>query len=272
MNQDILIHLEAIFGDVRRAVVTSDSPRRDIGERYNPKGDRMKWFDLAADEAVRAYLRDRFPCPVRLLSEEGEPTDIGSGKPEFTMVVDPVDGSENFARGIVPVAMAAALIPAGEPVSVGNVRFALLGDLLSGTVWIAERGHGAWCDEKPVRSRRSAALREAVVALDLSRRRVDPRLDPLIEEAAGVRAFGCAARSLAMVATGEVDAHVDLREDVTPENFLAPALLITESGGRITDPEGRPLPDIKDLTERFSMVAASSPGLHAEILEAIKPR
>jgi fructose-1,6-bisphosphatase len=74
MNKSISIlnHLKSIFEDVQRVVAAGDLGSTRKATR-NAKGDIVKWFDLAADESVCAYLRKHFPCSVVLLSEEGSP-------------------------------------------------------------------------------------------------------------------------------------------------------------------------------------------------------
>src|SRR6185295_5194530 len=113
----LLTHLEALYQAVMQAVSSGSAAGwGELGQ--NAKGDQVKWFDLAADRAVCAYLEQHFPGPVKLLSEEGEPRPFGRGEPEWTMVLDPVDGSQNFARGLAPAAVAIALVPASLPVAV----------------------------------------------------------------------------------------------------------------------------------------------------------
>ena len=141
----LLNNLESIFRNIQRAVTNGDVGYTR-GSARNAKGDSVKWFDLAADEAVCSYLKERFPCTVVLLSEEGPPREFGTGQPEFTIVLDPVDGSDNFARGIAPAGTALALIPYSCPISVETVQYALVGNLVTGQICTAVRGNGAFCD------------------------------------------------------------------------------------------------------------------------------
>ena len=120
----ILHHLKSIFGEVQRVLASGDAGLTREPAR-NAKGDNVKWFDLAAHEAVGAYLKEHFPGAVVLLSEEASPREFGSGQPRFTVVLDPVDGSDNFARGVPPVGMAVALIPQSCPISVETVQSSL---------------------------------------------------------------------------------------------------------------------------------------------------
>ena len=261
----LLTHLEALYHEVVRAVTGGSAARwGELGR--NAKGDQVKWFDLAADQAVCGYLEQNFPSPVRLLSEEGVPRDFGVGEPEWTMVLDPVDGSENFARGLNPAAMAIALIPAGLPVALETVELALVGDLYSDHTWQAARGKGAFGQGKRLHTSPVARLDQAIISCDLSHTTIQPPLIHMLAHARGVRAFGSATTVLARVADGSLDAHLDVRGCLTPENFLAPALIITEAGGLITNAAGVALPPIQSLTECYSVVAAGAPELHAALL------
>ena len=268
LSDSILDHLDALFNEVVRAVTTGDPDEwGELG--HNPKGDQVKWFDLAADRAVSTYLQERFPYSVRLWSEEGEARSFGSAEPEFVIVLDPVDGSNNFARGIAPAGMAVALLPANRPITVENVQYALVGDIFSGITWTAARGKGAHSSNQPLSTSEVTRLEEAILSCDEDRFVMQAPLTDLLSRARGARAFGCASRSLVMVATGSIDAHLDVRNLLTPENFLAPALIITEAGGLVTDPAGKPLPVIRAITDSFSIVATATPELHQTLLHRL---
>ncbi len=268
-SRPILADLEALFLAVSQAVRRQDG--HFVGETTrNPKGDRVREFDLAADRAACAYLSQRLPHPVLLLSEEGEPRRFGSGEPEFVMVLDPVDGSDNLARGIPLAGTAVALIPSGEPIATGAVRYALVGDLFTGDRWVAERGQGAFRNGVRIHSSRAMKLEGATVSCELNHFAVEARLAGMLSRARAVRTLGCATRALSMVADGGLDAHLDVRGRLTPENFLAPSLIVGEAGGLLTDPEGKAIPAIRSLTERYSIVAAATPELHEALMSELK--
>lgn len=266
----LITHLEALYRVVVQAV--TDGSAAGWGHLgRNPKGDQVKWFDLAADQAVCAYLEQQFPCPVKLLSEEGAPRSFGSGDPEWALVLDPVDGSENFSRGLAPAAVALALIPANLPVAVHTVEYALVGDLYRHHTWQAERGKGALLNGTiPLRTSSVTQLEQAMISCDLNQANIPSSLANALFRAKGVRAFGSATTVLARVADGSLDVHLDLRECLTPENFLAPALIISEAGGLITAPNGDALPQIQSLTECYSILAAANPELHTGLIQALK--
>jgi fructose-1,6-bisphosphatase/inositol monophosphatase family enzyme len=215
-------------------------------------------------------LDRHFPCPVKLLSEEGEPRDFGVGQPEWTMILDPVDGSENFVRGLAPTATAIALVPAGLPVGVNTVEYALVGDLYTSRVWQAARGRGATVNGQPLRPSPVTQIKDAIVSCDLNSVLIQPALARLLPQARSVRAFGSAATVLTRVADGSLDAHLDWRNNLTPENFMAPALIITEAGAILTDPFGQPLPAIQSLLDGYSVLAAANPELHAALRQPLQ--
>ncbi|MFA5029115.1 MAG: inositol monophosphatase family protein [Candidatus Methylomirabilota bacterium] len=71
---------------------------------------------------------------------------------------------------------------------------------------------------------------------------------------------------LAAVADGGVDAYVDVRDTLTPENYMAAYLIVAEAGGVITDRHGRPLLPVASMTQGQSIVVAATPQLHAALL------
>jgi fructose-1,6-bisphosphatase/inositol monophosphatase family enzyme len=91
----------------------------------------------------------------------------------------------------------------------------------------------------------------------------------LLQRARGVRAYGCASQAMTMVATGALDVHVDLRGRLTPENFLAAALILEESGGCIVNPDGQPLQQIDSLISKTNLIAAATTELAQEVVDAL---
>ncbi|MDM8530310.1 inositol monophosphatase family protein [Anaerolineales bacterium HSG25] len=269
-TKEIINHLDNMFQIIRRATNKSTPEDWHTGQT-NAKGDQVKWFDLAADEVVCTYLDQKFPYAVNLWSEEGdEPRQFGRGKPEFTMVLDPVDGSENFARGLAPAGTAFALFPASEPVSVETVQHAFIGNLFTGDSYWAAKGEGAFFNDTPLRPMVSSELENVFLSCDTNRYLIPDHVNRFMTQFRGVRSLGAATIALTMVATGSCAVHLDSRDNLTPENFLAPALLINEVGGVILTMSGEPISAINTLTECFSLLAATTPELHALALETLQ--
>ena len=75
-----------------------------------------------------------------------------------------------------------------------------------------------------------------------------------------------------MVACGGLDAYVDVRDALTPENYMASVRIIVEAGGVVSDRAGRPLAPITSMTQSQSVVAAANPTLHPQILGVLDGR
>ena len=91
----------------------------------NAKGDLQRSFDLTADEYVRSYLERAFPAGV-LLSEESGESRFGRGERQYRFVVDPVDGSDNYARRLPLAALNIAMLPAEGPLSPEQILFSIV--------------------------------------------------------------------------------------------------------------------------------------------------
>jgi len=84
-----------------------------------------------------------------------------------------------------------------------------------------------------------------------------------------IRRNGSAALGLMEVATGAIDVYIDFRNRLTPENWLAPYLLIKEAGGIFTDFKGKEIAEIKGFREPFSILAAGNKILHQKTLKIL---
>jgi len=87
----------------------------------------------------------------------------------------------------------------------------------------------------------------------------------VVSQASTIRRTGASVLDLCYVAEGAYDGYVDLRDRLTPENFLAPSLIVTEAGGEFTGQDGRPLGTV-EFTHPYSVVAAANRSLLDEIL------
>ncbi|HEV8309607.1 MAG TPA: inositol monophosphatase family protein, partial [Methylomirabilota bacterium] len=222
---------------------------------------------------VVQYCRHPGAPVVRLLSEErGEilpRPDLGP--PAFTLIVDPVDGSENFRRGLELTAFSVAVVPSDAPLAPAHVVAGLVGHVFTGTHFVARRGSGAFSGGQRLHTSPAARLAEALVAVDCAfpRPGFAGRVARLLEDAFDVRSLGSSVASQMGVAAGALDAYVDVRGVLTPENFMAGSLVIEEAGGVVSDPRGRPLPSFQAMTDTFLLVASATPALHEAVMRAL---
>jgi len=250
---------------VLRAVAKAD--RAGTGSR-NAKGDDVKLFDLAANDAALAVFR-KLKLSVIVDSEECGRLEIGAGTPRHRLVLDPVDGSDNWAQGLPLSALSGAVLPVDAPLHPDWVEAALVGPLEQDTPLIALKGSGAWRGNDRLETSKLRNITEAMISVELNHHSPSPGLARLMAAARGVRCYGCASRAISLVATGATDAHVDARDRLTAESYLAAARLVIEAGGWVVGLDGAPLAAPENLTDRISLVAASSRELCDEIVDVL---
>jgi myo-inositol-1(or 4)-monophosphatase len=188
--------------------------------------------DTAAETVILDLIRARFPEHA-ILSEEAGGQGIGDG---YTWVVDPLDGTTNYARRFPVFSVSIGLLQGREPL-IGVIH-----DPLRDQTFVTERGSGAELNGAPIYASRVARLDHAVVSLDWGhsdedRGRTLGSLNRVAPRCGTVRALGSAALALAYVAAGWLDAYFNLI--MKPWDAAAGILLVAEAGGRCTTLEGR---------------------------------
>jgi myo-inositol-1(or 4)-monophosphatase len=241
--------------------------RETVG--VNAKGDDQKPFDLSADEWIRQWLLNHFESGVVESEEQTVAFELGRNEQGFRFIVDPVDGSDNFERGLPLSAISLAILPQQASLSIDSVAYALVGDASGPGALVAARGDGAYFDDQRLHTAETRHLRDAFVSCELNHWAPDASLAELMRTCSGVRVYGCASRALCLVAVGALDAHVDVRSRLTPESFLAASLLVTEAGGHICRLDGGALGPFQSLQDRTNLVAASTKELAEEIVDAL---
>ena len=236
----------------------------------NAKGDDQKSFDIAADEWIRQWFLEHFESGVVESEEQTGAFEFGSGEQGYRFIVDPVDGSDNFARGLPLSAISLAMLPRQTSLSADGVIFASIGATSGPGAVVAARGNGACSsDGRRLHTSETRRLRDAFISCELNHWAPDASLAHLMRTCAGIRVYGCASRALCLVAEGALDAHIDVRSRLTPESFLAGSLLVTEAGGHICRLDGGALGPFESLQDRTTLVAASTKELTAEIINAL---
>lgn len=199
--------------------------------------DYASEVDGLAEEAIVKELRKANP-DYAILGEEGGAQKGNRGPSRYTWVIDPLDGTSNYLRGLPHWCVSIALCEGPEPLH--GVVF----DPLRNELFIATRGAGAQLNDKRIRVAERKDLAGAVIATGFpprERKRADAQLDcvkALLQEAEDVRRTGSAALDLAYVAAGRVDAYFEA--GVQAWDVAAGALLVREAGGRVCDFKGAP--------------------------------
>ena len=189
-------------------------------------------FVSRADRDVEAHIRreiaERFP-EDRFLGEETAAA--FAGPLDRCWVVDPIDGTHNFLRGVPFWNVAIAYVENG------SARIGVVFDPVHGELYHGERGGGAWCDGAAGNARLRAAdthaLAGAFVGLGHHDRLPDARYleirRRMMEAGVSMRNFGCAALQLAYVARGYLDGFIELQLSIW--DAIGGLLLVEEAGG-----------------------------------------
>jgi myo-inositol-1(or 4)-monophosphatase len=275
---DIPSVLHGMFAEVRSYLLGEGMNHREqVGT--NPKGEATRAFDAEAEHRALTYARAHLPA-FRVLSEEAGELRFGDGPPRYTLVIDPCDGSNNFRRGLRVVGFAVAVFPGDVPVLDHTlVDYAFVGDVFGNAIYTATRGGGAFLNGRPMRTSPITELRRAMLSVNFGRimepsqpgDEENPHLPTLpasvwrlVSQVSTIRRLGATTLDLCYVAQGAFEAYIDLRWRLTPENFLAPALIIEEAGGLFTNEHGQPLGPV-DFTTGYRVLAAGN----RELLQGI---
>jgi myo-inositol-1(or 4)-monophosphatase len=261
-GSDLRAGVAGIFRDVR-AYLLADGRSALEAQGKNPKGDTQLAMDKRADEMAVEGLRNVLGS-FQLYSEEQGVVQVGE-HPEVAVILDPVDGSTNFARGVRSTGFAVAIMD-GTALDLSKLRFGLFGDVFHGDVYSAVKGEGAEHDGVAIRGSQRRTLHGALVCLNATMaQHAILQKSGALRGMSGLRWCGAAVLDTGYVADGGYDAFLELRGGLTPENFAASALVIQEAGGVVTDRYGKPLGPMS-MTRGQSVIAAGNPHLHRYIV------
>ncbi|MFQ6048920.1 MAG: inositol monophosphatase family protein, partial [Phycisphaerae bacterium] len=184
--------------------------------------------DQAAQQLMLDELAERYPGHAVLAEETiKDPSRHGLvEKAELCWVIDPLDGTRNFARGLPIFSTVIAVLQAGRPVA------AAVADVMTGQLYRAAAGGGAYLDGRLLSVRRDQPGQHALVAVPSGRDRPTP--PAVLQRVARftLRNLGSSALHLAMVASGALDGAFCLECKLW--DVAAGALLVAEAGGKIT--------------------------------------
>ena len=184
------------------------------------------------------------------------------------LLVDPLDGTRNFARGL-PVASISMAVCSGPDLR--GLREALVLEVFSGREFWAISGEGAFSGQKRLSVSGTADLSKALVSVDKSRLSGEPEWVSVVASSVGAtRQLGSAALELCFLASGITDAHVDLRGRIRPTDVAAGLLIALEAGASVWLRGKLRLGGALDTRERLFIIA-SSPGLFGVLMELLKP-
>ena len=223
--------------------------------------DLVTEADIAAEELIIDRIRSHYPLHRILAEESGETIQEGSSRSEWKWIIDPLDGTTNYAHGYPCFCVSIGVERAGA------LEIGVVYDPMRGEMFAAERGRGATLNERRIRVSNVEELNRAMVCTGFPydvRTRPDFARDftNFTLHAQAVRRDGSAALDLAYVACGRFDGFWE--DGLNTWDIAAGALLVSEAGGRITNFENEPL-DI--YTKK---VVASNGRVHDAMLNLLR--
>ncbi|MBC7348895.1 MAG: inositol monophosphatase [Candidatus Aminicenantes bacterium] len=219
--------------------------------------DLVTAYDRRSEELIYEKLGRIFPGHS-FLAEEA----ISRKKPsDYCWLVDPLDGTTNYAHGLPVFCVSIALLWRDE-IIIGVVY-----DPCRQELFTAVRGQGAYLNDRPVRVSDTAELGRSLLATGFP---YDVRTSPdnnlshfanFAVRAQAIRRLGSAALDLCYVACGRFDGYWELK--LKPWDLAAGALMVSQAGGRVSDLQGR------DFTISSPHLVASNGRIHQAMLEII---
>ena len=213
-------------------------------------GTPSKFIDIAAEDAALEILASS-GIDMKIVTEEKGHLTFGDS-PEFTLVLDPLDGTYNATRDVPFYSVSIAI---GD-VDLTDIRYAEVYNLANGTDFTAAKNKGAFYNNKKIQVSQAAKLDEFTVASYGYKDRSDV-FNRLGRHVRRLRSFGSAALELSFVASGRLDAFVDLRSRLRIMDVAAGILIVNEAGGIVTDGRGQAPGGELNVTNRVDIVASN---------------
>ena len=231
------------------------------GFRIEKKGahDLVTDADRACEKLIIDTIKRNFP-EHQILSEEAGALD---GNSDYKWIIDPIDGTTNFANGIPYFSIAIAVIYKGKPI-IGVVEIPGLRE----TFW-AKEGEGAFLNDKRIYVSKESELNEALFSTGFPYDRSGPRYDMQVKlyeafhkPSHGIRRFGSAAADLCFVAAGRFSGYWEY--NLKPWDIAAGKIILEEAGGVVTNMDGT------TLTPKKGQLLASNGLIRNTMINIIK--
>ncbi len=216
-------------------------------------------IDLQAEEVIVEAILSAFPDHL-IFAEEGHKKE---GVSPFKWIIDPLDGTTNYAHAFPIFCVSIGLEVEGE------IGLGVVYDPVRPEMFIAERGTGATLNGSPIHVSSIGRLTEALLVTGFSydlRRAEQNNLDHFANfsrRAQAVRRTGSAALDLCYVASGRFDGFWEIK--LHPWDVAAGMLIVTESGGNVTDFSGAPF-----RVDQPEQIVASNGLIHQEMIEVLR--
>ncbi len=191
--------------------------------------------DKGSEKLIIDYIHKNFPSHGILAEESGSEHQYA----EFLWVIDPLDGTTNFAHGLPLYSVSIGIMKNGETI-MGAVA-----DVSRGIIYSSEKGNGAYSGNKKISVSSRNRLEESLLVTGFPydvREHTEPILSILssfLKSSRGIRRLGSAALDFCYIAQGVFDGYWEMY--LNPWDFCAGQLIVEEAGGTVTDYSGERL-------------------------------
>ncbi len=224
-------------------------------------GDFVTAVDVRCERTLRRALAPLLP-DAGVLGEELPATEIDR---DWLWVVDPIDGTSNFGRGLPHFAISVALLHRGRPL------LACIHCEPEGALFTAVHGHGSHRERRRLRIPHRPLDDAAILGCQWHRGQQDLAfLARLQERGNRLRTFGSTVTQLADVACGRLDGNV--QEQGRIWDIAAAGLVVVEAGGRFTDWQGQDVFPFRDLAVEHTPTVAAGRLVHRQLVQALGSR
>lgn len=240
--------------------------REDLNIESKGLNDFVTKIDKEAETAIISKIQESYP-DHSFLAEEGGAL---NNNDEFTWVIDPLDGTTNFIKGIPHFAVSIALLHKGK------LDQAVVFDPIRSELFVASKGAGAQLNGYRIRASKTKDISSSILATAFpfrNKARLNESLQQfqaIFSQAGDVRRSGSAALDLAYVAAGRYDGYWE--KGLQSWDIAAGELLVKEAGGLVTDYKGNNDPLYDELKQAGSAngMVAGSPRVVQHIVKNLK--
>lgn len=232
-------------------------------------GDKTRYVDWVAEKTIFEMLKtNKISCVV--VSEESGVKKILGGNQNTYLIVDGLDGTYNALRKIPFYAISLAV--ADKP-KLSAVHTSLVANLsMEKMIFTAEKGLGAKLNGKPIKPSKTNNIEEALITLNPStNKKILEKVSGILCKAQHIRHYGAISLEICYVASGRLDAAIDLRGKLRVTDLAASYHIIREAGGFIVREDGNMLDSLSDNPQRrVSFLAVGNKKLLNKLLILLK--
>ncbi|MCK4369603.1 MAG: hypothetical protein KAW03_00925, partial [Candidatus Lokiarchaeota archaeon] len=232
-----------------------------IKSKRGAGGDISMNIDIIAENIIIESLK-KANVDVLLISEEIGEKYIGDKEKakenQAVLIVDPLDGSNNAARG-VPYCSVSIAYANGSKIS--DINKAVVLNLNTKDIYWAEKGNGAFLNDTKIHVSDLDISQKCFFELNLSMKNLLDnlqKLSPLIKRFYRIRILGSSALTLCQIASGSMEAFINLRRSNRLVDVAAGLLILKEAGGNISTLDGSEIDDILSINVKFPFIASNA--------------